>query len=73
VFSGPYYVAERLGFRKIIDATFVIATMIRGGPDPKDLRKFFRALRRAPSATSTCAPTATRITTGTNSPSAFTR
>jgi hypothetical protein len=47
LFSGPYYFAEQLGFRKIIDTTFMIATMIHGDPDPEDLRKFFRALRRA--------------------------
>jgi hypothetical protein len=47
LFSGPYYFAEQLGFRKIIDATFMITTMITGNPDPEDVRKFFRALRRA--------------------------
>ena len=47
LFSGPYYFAEQLGFRKIIDTTFMIATMITGSPDPEDIRKFFRALRRA--------------------------
>ncbi|MBI3513681.1 MAG: ABC transporter substrate-binding protein, partial [Proteobacteria bacterium] len=47
LFSGPYYFAEQLGFRKIIDTTFMIATMITGDPDPVDLRKFFGALKRA--------------------------
>jgi ABC-type nitrate/sulfonate/bicarbonate transport system substrate-binding protein len=47
LFSGPYYFAEQLGFRKVIDTTFMIATMVSGDPDPEDLRKFFRALRRA--------------------------
>jgi hypothetical protein len=47
LFSGPYYFAEQLGFRKVIDSTFMIATMIHGNPDPEDLRKFFRALKRA--------------------------
>ena len=47
LFSGPYYFAEQLGFRKIIDTTFMIATMVTGEPDPQDLRKFFRALKRA--------------------------
>ena len=47
LFSGPYYLAEQLGFRKIVDTTFMIATMIHGDPDPDDLRKFFRALRHA--------------------------
>ena len=47
LFSGPYYFAEQLGFRKVIDTTFMIATMIHGNPDPEDLRKFFGALRKA--------------------------
>ena len=47
LFSGPYYLAEQLGFRKIIDNTFMIATMIHGDPDPEDLRKYFTALKRA--------------------------
>ena len=47
LFSGPYYFAEQLGFRKVLDNTFVIATMVHGDPDSEDLRKFFRALQRA--------------------------
>jgi hypothetical protein len=47
LFSGPYYFAEQLGFRKILDTTFVIATMLTGQPDVDDVKKFFRALRRA--------------------------
>ena len=47
LFNGPYYLAEQLGFRKIIDTTFMIATMITGDPDSDDLRRFFAALRRA--------------------------
>jgi ABC-type nitrate/sulfonate/bicarbonate transport system substrate-binding protein len=47
LFSGPYYFAEQLGFRKVIDTTFMIASMITGDPDPEDVRKYFRALRRA--------------------------
>jgi hypothetical protein len=47
LFSGPYYFAEQLGFRKVIDTTFMIGAMIHGNPDPEDLRKFFRALRKA--------------------------
>ena len=47
LFSGPYYLVEQIGFRKIIDNSFMIATMITGNPEPEDLRKFFRALKRA--------------------------
>jgi ABC-type nitrate/sulfonate/bicarbonate transport system substrate-binding protein len=47
LFSGPYYFLEQLGFRKIIDTTFMIASMITGSPDPEDVNKYFRALRKA--------------------------
>ena len=47
LFSGPYYFAEQLGFRKVIDTTFMIATIVSGDPDPEDLKKYFNALRRA--------------------------
>ena len=47
LFSGPYYFVEQLGFRKIIDTTFMMASIITGTPDPDDVRKYFRALRRA--------------------------
>ena len=47
LFSGPYYFMEQLGFRKVIDSTFMMTSMITGEPDPEDVRKYFRALRRA--------------------------
>ena len=47
LFSGPYYLAEQLGYRKIIDTTFMIASMVTGDPAPEDLRKFYNALKRA--------------------------
>jgi hypothetical protein len=47
LFSGPYYFAEQLGFRKIIDTTFMIAAMIKGTPEAEDVRRYFRALRLA--------------------------
>jgi ABC-type nitrate/sulfonate/bicarbonate transport system substrate-binding protein len=47
VFSGPYYFLEQLGFRKVIDTTFMMASMVNGDPDPDDVRKYFAALRRA--------------------------
>jgi len=47
VFSGPYYFLEQLGFRKVLDTTFMIASMLNGDPDPEDVRKYFRALRSA--------------------------
>jgi hypothetical protein len=47
LFSGPYYFMEQLGFRKVIDTTFMMASMIIGDPDESDIRKYFAALRMA--------------------------
>jgi ABC-type nitrate/sulfonate/bicarbonate transport system substrate-binding protein len=47
LFSGPYYFLEQLGFRKVIDTTFMMASMLQGNPELEDVRKYFRALRRA--------------------------
>jgi ABC-type nitrate/sulfonate/bicarbonate transport system substrate-binding protein len=47
LFGGPYYFAEQLGYRKIIDTTFMIGAMVNGDPDMDDVRRYFRALRRA--------------------------
>ena len=47
LFSGPFYFLEQLGFRKVIDTTFMMASMITGTPNAEDVRKYFRALRRA--------------------------
>ena len=47
LFNGPYYFAEQLGFRKLMDTTFVIGAMINGNPRPDDVKKYFGALRRA--------------------------
>jgi hypothetical protein len=47
LFSGPYYFMEQLGFRKVIDTTFMMASMITGDPDEGDIAKYFSALRAA--------------------------
>lgn len=47
VFSGPYYFLEQLGFRKVLDSTFMMAATINGSPDPADVKKYFAALRKA--------------------------
>jgi hypothetical protein len=47
LFNGPYYFAEQLGYRKIMDTTFMIGAMINGDPDMADVGKYFEALRRA--------------------------
>ena len=39
LFNGPYYLAEQLGLRKVIDTTFMIAAMIKGAPDAEDAWK----------------------------------
>ena len=62
---------EQLGFRKVIDTTFMIGTMIHGNPDPEDLRKFFRALRKAQRDIN-MPPNSTRTITRTNSPTVST-
>ena len=55
LFYGPYYFAEQLGFRKVIDSTFMIAAMINGDPDPDDIAQVFprpapRPARHRPAA-----------------------
>ncbi|MBM3608036.1 MAG: hypothetical protein FJX29_06220 [Alphaproteobacteria bacterium] len=47
VFSGPYYFLEQMGYRKVCDSTFMMASMVTGDPDPEDVHKYFRALRKA--------------------------
>ena len=47
LFGGPMYFAEQLGYRKVIDTTFMIAAMISDDVDEEDVRKCYRALKRA--------------------------
>jgi NitT/TauT family transport system substrate-binding protein len=47
VFGAQYYLVEQLGFRKIVDATFMIAAMVPQHADIADVRRYFAALRRA--------------------------
>ncbi len=47
VFGAQYYLVEQLGYRKIVDATFMIAALIPQGVELDDVRRYFRALRRA--------------------------
>jgi len=47
LFSGPYYFLEQLGFRKIIDTSFMMAAMVTREPNLDDVRKYYAALRRA--------------------------
>ena len=73
LFSGPYYFAEQLGFRKIIDNTFMIAAMLNGDPEPEDVRSYYPraaagAARHRPAARALHA-----LLQEPNSPSASTR
>ena len=47
VFSAPYYFLEQTGFRKVVDTSFMMASMVDEAADMDDVAKFFRALRRA--------------------------
>jgi NitT/TauT family transport system substrate-binding protein len=47
VFGAQLYIMEQLGFRKLVDTTFIIGFLIREDADREDVERFFRALRRA--------------------------
>jgi hypothetical protein len=47
VFSAPYYFLEQLGYRKIVDTSFMMAMMVNENADMEDVSKYFSALRRA--------------------------
>lgn len=47
VFGPQDDLVEQLGFRKIVDASFMIAAMVPHGADVADVRRYFAALRRA--------------------------
>ena len=46
-FSGPMYFLEQLGFRKIVDTSFMMAAMLAENADMSDVKKYYKALRRA--------------------------
>jgi ABC-type nitrate/sulfonate/bicarbonate transport system substrate-binding protein len=46
-FGGPLYLVEQLGFRKVLDTTFMVAAMVSRDSDPEDVRKCYRALKHA--------------------------
>jgi ABC-type nitrate/sulfonate/bicarbonate transport system substrate-binding protein len=44
----PLYIAEAFGFRKVVDATFMIGFLVTGGEtSPADVDRYLAALRRA--------------------------
>jgi hypothetical protein len=47
LFGASLYVAEQLGFRKIVDTTFMIAHLVSGDADLQDVERYFKALRSA--------------------------
>jgi len=47
LFGAQYYIAEQLGFRKIVDSTFMIGFLVSDTADIEDTQKYFRALQRA--------------------------
>jgi hypothetical protein len=47
VFGAQYYVLEQLGYRKLVDSTFVMGFLIADSADPEDVGRYFRALERA--------------------------
>ena len=47
VFGARYYLVEQLGFRKLVDATFMIAAMVPYHVEVATVRSYFAALRRA--------------------------
>ena len=47
VFGAQYYILEQLGFRKLVDTTFMMGFMVAEDADTEDLERYFRALRHA--------------------------
>jgi NitT/TauT family transport system substrate-binding protein len=47
LFGPQYYIAEQLGFRKVVDSTFMVGFLVAAEADPEDTKRYFRALRRA--------------------------
>jgi hypothetical protein len=47
LFGAPFYVAEQVGFRKIVDTTFMIGHLVTQQADLQDVEHYFNALRRA--------------------------
>lgn len=47
VFGGQYYVLEQLGFRKLVDTTFMVGFLVQASADYEDTTKYFQALALA--------------------------
>jgi NitT/TauT family transport system substrate-binding protein len=47
LFGAPAYVVEQLGFRKVVDTTFMVGHLVSGAAATEDVDRYFKALRRA--------------------------
>lgn len=47
LFGPQFYIAEQLGYRKIVDSTFMVGFLVAGDADPDDTTKYFKALQQA--------------------------
>jgi NitT/TauT family transport system substrate-binding protein len=47
VFGPQYYILEQLGYRKLLDSTFIMGFLVAADADGEDLERYFRALRHA--------------------------
>jgi NitT/TauT family transport system substrate-binding protein len=47
VFGPQYYILEQLGYRKLVDTTFIMGFLVASDADTEDLERYFRALRGA--------------------------
>lgn len=47
VWGGQYYLLEQLGFRKLVDTTFVMGFLVSPDAEAEDVKRYFRALLRA--------------------------
>jgi NitT/TauT family transport system substrate-binding protein len=47
LFGAQFYIAEQLGFRKLVDSTFMMGFLLAPHADSTDTEKYFHALRRA--------------------------
>lgn len=47
VFGAQYYLLEQLGYRKLVDTTFVMSFHVPASVDHEDAERYFRALEKA--------------------------
>jgi NitT/TauT family transport system substrate-binding protein len=47
LFGPQYYIAEQLGYRKLVDSTFMVGFLVAAEADPEQTKRYFQALRSA--------------------------